>query len=157
MQSLDFSAIFNDGRYTSLTWQYINDNTRMKWWTDCCDQLFPGFNTLAIACASTTWIDIAMEVEISVPSEASNWQTKTDPQFTALCINPWTLPLKGWPNWRLAALYKNNYWNCPESHWYHLQSIRDISEVRCLHRAKDSPRHSLFTLLPTYILLCSLV
>ena len=109
----------------------------------------------AIACASTTWIDIAMEVEISVPSEASNWQTKTDPQFIALCINPWTLPLKGRPNWRLAALYKNNYWNCPESHWYHLQSISDISEVRCLHRAKDSPRHSLFTLLPTYILLCS--
>ena len=67
---------------------------RMKWWTNCCDQLFPGFKTHlrpshAIAGTSTTWIYTEMEAEISVPSEASYWWTKTDPQYTAFCLNSW--------------------------------------------------------------------
>lgn len=44
-----------------------------------------------------------------VPSEAANWQPKTDPHFTALCLIPWTEPQKERPNWRLAAEYKNSY------------------------------------------------
>ena len=47
----------------------------------------------------------------------------------------------------------NKVTSLPEHHWYHLQSISDISEVRCLHRAQTKrqhpPSHSLFTLLPS--------
>ena len=36
-----------------------------------------------------------------------------------------------------GILTQNSRWsNSPEHHWYHLQSISDISEVRCLHRAQ---------------------
>ena len=78
---------------------------RMKWWTDCCDQLFPGFKTPrlwvsarhrhlrpshVIASASTARIYTAREVERSEPSEVSNWRSKTDSQYTTSCLNPWT-------------------------------------------------------------------
>ena len=50
-----------------------------------------------------------MKAEISVASEAANWWSKTDTQFTTLCLNP--QPQKGQPNWWLVAQYKNV--SCP--------------------------------------------
>ena len=51
----------------------------------------------AITSTLMAQIYIAVDVEISVPSEASNWHTKTDPQFTAFCLNPRTYLQKGRP------------------------------------------------------------
>ena len=59
----------------------------MRWWTDCCNQLFPGFKTPgcgshnsarhrhlhpshAIAGTMTTWIYTAVEVEKGAPSSS---------------------------------------------------------------------------------------
>ena len=80
----------------------------MKWWTDCCDQLFPGFKT--------PWLWVAQHCKSSTPPsisrncrhiEASYWRTKTDPQYTTFCLNL----QKGQPNWWLAAQYKNSLWH----------------------------------------------
>ena len=77
----------------------------MKWWTDCCDQRFPGFKTpvcgshisaghwhlrppQAEAGTLPPLFQIAGEAEISVPCEAENRWTKTDIQFASLCLKP---------------------------------------------------------------------
>ena len=84
----------------------------MKWWTYCCDQLFPGFKI--------PWLWVTQQCTPSTPPpishncrhiSGSNWRTKTDPHFTAFCLNPRTYPQEGQPNWWLAAQYKNGYWH----------------------------------------------
>ena len=113
----------------------------MKWWTDCCDQLFPGFKTsrllVAQQCRPSTppptsrrGRQIAAlfqdsEAAISIPSQAENRRSKRDSQFAGLCLKPRTEPPKGWANWQLGALSKNGYsnrslfmshiekWQCP--------------------------------------------
>ena len=51
-------------------------------------------------------------MEISVPCEAENRRTTTDPQFAALCLKPQTEQPKGRANWWLGALSKNGYYLC---------------------------------------------
>ena len=97
---------------------------RMKWWTDCCDQLFLGFKTpqlwVARHCSSSTPLPTSrrgrhidgLDLDsrrAGVPSEAANQRAKTDPQFADICLKLPTEPPKGRANWRLAALSKNSF------------------------------------------------
>ena len=45
---------------------------------------------------------------MSVPSEAENRWTKTDPQFAGFCLKQQTKPPKGWANWWLDTLKTAN-------------------------------------------------
>ena len=72
----------------------------MKWWTDCCDQLLPGFKTPRLwVCTTVQVINTsahpiagtltAWRKEVYPPTHQI-WRTKTDPWYTAFCLNPRT-------------------------------------------------------------------
>ena len=120
---------------------------RMKWWTDCCDQLFSAFKSpqlwVAQQCRSSTPPPTscrgqhthACKAEISVPSEVANRWTKTHPRFATLCLKPVfrqvgtaVVEARGWRWWwktLLAGLCRpwKSCWWLLFSRWLYAESI----------------------------------
>ena len=98
---------------------------RGKWWTDCCDQLFPGFKSprlwVAQHCRSSTPPPTSRRGRhIDALFLDSRWggnkcslrgrksvDHNRPPICRPLCKNYRTEPPKGRADWRLAAQYRN--------------------------------------------------
>ena len=121
----------------------------MKWWTDCCDQLFPGFKTprlwIAQQCRSLTPPPTSRRGRHIYASFLDRRQGRNkcslrggklteqkDPQFTSLCLKLRIYQQKGRANWRLAAEDKKGL--CCVQYMIHVY----FAYTLCIHCVYDT-------------------
>ena len=85
----------------------------MKWWTDCCDQLFPGFKTpqlwVARQCRSSTLDLDSNGGRNKCTLQDGKLTDQNRPPICRLLSKSADLAAKKTAKWRLIAQYKNGY------------------------------------------------